>query len=134
MIRISLLHLFLNITDFIFTITGTWVQAMQKINYRTLRMHAHICLYMHIFIQYMKTNAIMAKATKENCLHNLLSKIKHRAETWGSKAHSNKTEVVTQWWMEQTKQGSTVCAAASLLVVSHDQQPQSITSCRLTVK
>lgn len=64
MIRISLLHLFLNITDFIFTITGTWVQAMQKINYRTLRMHAHICLYIHIFIQYMKTNAIMAKATK----------------------------------------------------------------------
>lgn len=81
MIRISLLHLFLNITDFIFTITGTWVQAMQKINYRTLRVHAHICLYIHIFIQYMKTNAIMAKATKENCLHNLLSKIKHRAET-----------------------------------------------------
>lgn len=51
MIRISLLHLFLNITDFICTITGTWVQAMQKINYRTLPMHAHICLYIHIFIQ-----------------------------------------------------------------------------------
>lgn len=29
----------------------------------------------------MKTNVIMAKATKENSLHNLLSKIKHRAET-----------------------------------------------------
>lgn len=70
MIRISLLHLFLNITDFIFTITGTWVQAMQKINYRTLHTHAHICLYIHIFIQYMKTNMIMAKATKEKRLHN----------------------------------------------------------------
>lgn len=52
MIRISLLHLFLNITDFIFTITGTWVQAMQKINYRTLRMHAYMFIYTHIYTVY----------------------------------------------------------------------------------
>lgn len=52
MIRISLLHLFLNITDFIFTITGTWVQAMQKINSYITHARTYMFIYTHIYTVY----------------------------------------------------------------------------------